>query len=174
MGFFHELFHRSAPVDPTDKGNGAVGTPVVTPLSDLQIGTVAPVGQYSVSAHFADIFVLKGGIGLFFQYHFDGVYDFFVAAGPQNCIHLWHLLQNLLSVALTQTPRDHNRLQVPVLFQPRHIQNVVNAFLFRTFNESTGIDDHHIGINILRHNLIARLTDQIHHALGIDLIFAAP
>ena len=121
--------------------------------------------------------LLKGGVAFAFLFPFrdraHGVHDVVDAAYAQYGVHLRQFFKNLLPVAFRQASRDNDRLQMPVLFQPGDIQDIVNGFFFCTLNKRAGIDDDNVCVNVLRCDLISRLHDFMEHDLGVKLIFGA-
>ena len=54
---------------------------------------------------------------------------------------------------------------------PGHVQNVVDGFLLGALNKAAGVDDDHIGLYVLRGDLVAGHDQLVQHNLGVHLVF---
>ena len=83
-------------------------------------------------------------------------------------VDLGELLQQLLLVALDQTPDGHHRFDVALLFQLRRLEDRVDRLSLRRVDEPAGVDEDHLGVGqVGRHD--RPVADQLaHEPLGID------
>ena len=96
--------------------------------------------------------------------------DIGIASGAADGVHLRHLLENFLLIPFHQTAGGDESFQLPFFFQPSLFQNGVDGLLFGFVDKSTGVDNGHIGLAEILHDLHSLPAQQRQHLLGIDQI----
>ena len=74
-------------------------------------------------------------------------------------------------IALREAAGDKDLPDHPRRFQLPHGEDIVDRLTLGGVNKAAGIDDHNIRTLNGGQNLIARLAEEVHHLLRIDLIF---
>ena len=146
---------------------------VVTALGDGQIGVVARRRQDAAR-------LVGGGVDVAVLLHDPaqehpgcGGGNVIVAARAEDAVHLGHLLQNFVLVALGQAAGDQNFSQPALLLQLRHLEDVGNGLLLGRVDEAAGVDNDQIRAVRLAGDPVTGLLKPEEHLLRIDLVFGA-
>ena len=76
---------------------------------------------------------------------FDSLHDVVNASGSDDGIDLGQLGKDLLAVSLGKAAAADYALQLPVLFQPRDVKDIVDGFFFCTLDEGAGVYYDYVG-----------------------------
>ena len=166
-----EIVHGAGAEFSADVGNCTVGAAVVAALCDLQVRRMVGSGQNSVATQLHGVFVLVRGISLALGYSLDRVHDVVDTADAQNRVNLGELLEDRVAIALGQTARDDDALQIFVFLEPTDVDNVVDGLLFCAFDEGAGVYNYNVCLGLLSGDLVSRLSHVVEHYLGVQLIF---
>ena len=112
---------------------------------------------------------MAGALALFHHLG-NGQGDVIVAAGAQDAVHLRQLPEHILLVPLGHAAGHQDLLDLPGLFQLRHLQNIVDGLLAGRGQEAAGVDHHHIGTLGRGVDGMACRLDRGHHLLAVDLV----
>ena len=89
---------------------------------------------------------------------------------PDNSIRLRDLVEKLLPISLSETPRHNKTAAAPRLLVVCHPKHRRDRFLFRRLNECTRVDDQDIRLRWLIGDIDAMFTHDAEHNLSIDQI----
>ena len=135
-GFGHQLIDRATDVLAAHQRNGTERAGTVAAFRDLQVCVVGQRGDLA----FAEQFVLVVGIQPGQQGgHFQGT---------KKGVHLRYFLLQCILVALRQTARDVQFLDLPGFFQGGMFHDALNALLFGQVNKAAGIDNHYVSLGV--------------------------
>ena len=174
LHFLTDILNAAAPVPAPDEGNRAEGTAVIAPFRNLYIGSIRrrsrnpghrsiinnlifPVDNHPVAS----------------QRFLNGFHNAMPGAGTDNAISLRQIIQKLLPVPLPQAT-GNNQGFAPALARLlilRHGQDSSDGLLLGRLNKGTGIDNQHICLRRLIHQLISILLQNSQHNLRIHEIF---
>ncbi len=174
--FFDNILHCTASHLTSDKGNSTVCTAVVTSLCNLEVSHAVTGSENTLAADFRCFLIVKAGVfcRIFLSdIRFNCLYGFcnlVNTADTEKCVYLGKLLQNFLTVSFRKTSRNHNTLELVVLLEPADVNNVVYGFLFRTLDESTGVDDNNIRLCFLGSDFVALIEEVLEHYLCVAKI----
>ena len=101
----------------------------------------------------------------------NGVRDAVNGHGPDDLIHLRNLLLDLLPVALREAACSDEYLNLPFLFQLRHLQEGVHALLLGISDETAGIDHHGFRLCLIVRKAVSPLCQHAEHHFRIHQIF---
>ena len=101
------------------------------------------------------------------------LFNFIIAAGSDNGVHLRNFLQDFFLVALCHTAGDDQRLTDAVLLHAGQIQDGLNALFFGGINKTAGIDDNNICLCLIVRHGKASAGQFSQHMLRIHQIFVA-
>ena len=96
--------------------------------------------------------------------------DVGITAGTADGVHLGQFLQDLIFIPLHQTAGGDEGLQLPFFLQPGLFQNGVDSLLFGFVDKATCVDNGHIGLVEIVHDLHSLPAQKRQHLLGIDQI----
>ena len=177
-GLFDDLAHGAAAHLSADHGDGAVGAAVGAALGDLEVGHGVAGGDDALAAEEGGFLVVEAGELRGFFLGFPGLVprlddgadrlaDAVDAAHAEDGVDLGELAEDLLAVAFGEASGDDDPAQGVVIFEPAEVEDVVDGFLFRAFDERAGVHDHDIRLGLVRGDLITLVHEMPEHDLRV-------
>ena len=171
-GFRHDGLETTAPELAPVLRDDAERAGVVAALGDLHVGEVLGGGKHARGGIVVEVQAARvHGRGVFDPLaHGHDAVDF---VGPDDGVHLGHVLQDVAPVALDQAPGDDQALRPAHLLVLGHLQDGVDRLLLGGVDETASVDDQHLGLVRMGGELMPAGGELAHHDFRIDQILGA-
>jgi hypothetical protein len=151
--------------------NDAERAGMIAAFRDFDVGGVARRGHNARG----QIVVQKSGRlrGQHAQIAFHGFENALDLAGAHDGVHFGHLLQNLLPKSFDQASRDNQFLGRSKFLVLGHLQNGVDRFFLRGFDEAARVHHEHFRFIRARREFVTFARKNTHHYLAIYEVLRA-
>ena len=169
---FRQFLHGNTSIGSAHLWNDTIGTVFVAALCDLQISVMSAGSEHSVlhscgsTAQFPEeIRFLPCHCALYCRH------DILDGHGAYHRIHFRDLTADVRGVALSQTARHHQSLQLSRFLQLCQLQDSLNALLLGISDKAAGIYHSNIRLGLVIGKGISLLPQKSQHHLCIHQIF---
>ena len=143
--FCQQLLHRNTAVITTKFWDDTVSTMLVTAFGNFHV-CIMPACCYKSLFFYIwkCIHIFQNNMSISRKSLFHRFYDMIIRSSSKYCINFRYLVNNLLLIALCQTPGHDQSFQLPFFFVLCHLKNGLNTFLLCIMNKTAGINNNNI------------------------------